>query len=61
MSTNTNPVSLLSVLLWNANGIIQHTNELQYLLHLRKIYIALLTETYLTHTEKFIYPYIFRV
>ncbi|VVC42838.1 Endonuclease/exonuclease/phosphatase,Reverse transcriptase domain [Cinara cedri] len=56
MSTNINPESLLSVLLWNANGTIQHTNGLQIILQLRKIDIALITETHLTPTKSIRIP-----
>ncbi|MXP61690.1 reverse transcriptase family protein [Pantoea sp. Taur] len=41
----------LSILLWNANGIRNHTNELTTLLHDKEIDVALITETRLTSKQ----------
>jgi exonuclease III len=45
-----NPInhSSLSIFLWNANGLKQHSNELFYLIHNKNIDIALITETHLS-------------
>ena len=40
--------SNLTVLLWNANGLTQHRNELDIYLHTQRIDIALITETHFT-------------
>lgn len=42
-----NKTKPLTILLWNANGIFQHLNELQIVLNEEKIEIALITETHL--------------
>lgn len=47
----TNNLQTLSILLWNANGISQHLNELQLVLAEKKVEIALITETHLTKTS----------
>lgn len=46
----------LSILLWNANGVRNHTNELTILLQDRQIDIALLTETRLTKRRNLYIP-----
>jgi len=52
MTSNTiNHASSLSIFLWNANGLKQHSNELFYLLHHKNIDIALITETHLSTTS----------
>lgn len=51
MLTNINQKYSLSLFLWNTNAIIQHTNKFLYILHLRKIDVALITETYLMPTK----------
>jgi len=38
----------LLILQFNANGLKNHTNELQYILYHRRIDIALITETHCT-------------
>lgn len=43
----------LSTLLWNANGLIQHRNELECFLHVKRIDLALITETHLTPQLRF--------
>jgi len=45
--------SKLTILLWNANGVSQHKNELQNLLYEKKIHIALITETHFTQKTNF--------
>jgi hypothetical protein len=45
---STNNTKPLTIFLWNANGILQHLNELQIVLYEKKIEIALISETYLT-------------
>lgn len=42
-----NKTKPLTILLWNANGILQHLNELQIVLNEKNIEIALITETHL--------------
>ena len=42
-----NKTKPLTILLWNANGILQHLNELEIVLNEKKIEIALITETHL--------------
>lgn len=44
----TSPSPVLSILLWNANGVRSHTTELTTLLTDKQIDIALITETHLT-------------
>jgi hypothetical protein len=56
MSTENNQTPPLSILLWNANGLIHNKNELQHLLYDKKINIALITETHLTPTKHFNIP-----
>jgi exonuclease III len=46
----------LLVLLWNANGLNPHRNELELLLRERRIDIALLTETHFTNRSHFHIP-----
>ena len=46
----------LSILLWNANGIRNHINELTILLHDKNIDIALITETRLTNKRQINVP-----
>jgi len=42
----------LLILLWNSNGLAQHTDELDVLLHEKRIDLALVTETHFTdHTH----------
>jgi predicted house-cleaning noncanonical NTP pyrophosphatase (MazG superfamily) len=45
--------NFLSIVLWNANGILQHYNEFENFLHSERIDIALLTETHLTSRSTF--------
>jgi len=47
-----NPIkNSLLILLWNSNGLAQHRDELDVLLHDRRIDVALITETHFTkHT-----------
>lgn len=53
MINNHNNASKITILLWNANGVSQHKNLLQHLLHEKKINIALITETHLTNNSNF--------
>uniref|UniRef100_A0A2S2PUV5 RNA-directed DNA polymerase from mobile element jockey n=1 Tax=Sipha flava TaxID=143950 RepID=A0A2S2PUV5_9HEMI len=50
-SNSINHASSLSIFLWNANGLKQHSNKLFYLLHHKNIDIALITETHLSTTS----------
>jgi len=43
----------LAILLWNSNGLTQHKDELDILLHDRRIDIALITETHFTDYSYF--------
>jgi hypothetical protein len=43
----------LSLLLWNANGILRHRNELEFVLHDRRIDVALISETHLSPNINF--------
>jgi exonuclease III len=45
-----NPINhfSLSIFLWNANGLKQHSNELFYFIHNKNIDIALITETHIS-------------
>ncbi|KAL4096692.1 hypothetical protein QTP88_021597 [Uroleucon formosanum] len=53
-----NKLSTLTILLWNANGISNNTNELQITLKENNVDIALITESHLTSNSKFkIYGY----
>jgi len=53
-----NKLSTLTILLWNANGISNNTNELQIALKENNVDIALITESHLTSNSKFkIYGY----
>lgn len=45
---NRYPHQNLTLILWNANGLLRHVNELEYLLHQKRIDIALITETHFT-------------
>jgi len=45
---STNNLHPLFIFLWNANGILQHLNELQVVLNEKKITITLISETHLT-------------
>lgn len=47
-----NPNSYLSITLWNAIGLKQHKNKLQYLLRKKNIDTVLVTETHQTPIEK---------
>ena len=55
MINNTIDNSLL-VLLWNCNGILNHTNELTATLHEKRIDIALISESHLTNRAKLNIP-----
>jgi len=58
MTKNTFTNQSLSILLFNANGIKNHVNELQFVLHNKRIDIALITETHFTqHSYIFIPGY----
>jgi hypothetical protein len=48
---STNNIKPLTIFLWNANGILQHLNELQIVLNEKKIEIALISETHLTKSS----------
>lgn len=49
--TNTSTNKSLLVLLFNANGLKNHTNELQTTLYNKRIDIALITETHFTQSS----------
>src|SRR5436190_10919125 len=51
--TNSPTGRYLTVFLWNSNGVLQHFNELECILHTKRIDIALITETHLKHTSIF--------
>jgi predicted house-cleaning noncanonical NTP pyrophosphatase (MazG superfamily) len=53
MAINNFTFGSLVIILWNANGVLQHYGELEYTLHSRRIDVALITETHLKHTSKF--------
>jgi exonuclease III len=48
--------TLLSFLLWNANGLQNHYHDLHICLNSRNIDIALITETYLTPNKTLFFP-----
>lgn len=48
---SVNHASSLSIFLWNANGLKQHSNEFFYLLHHKNIDIALIIETHQSITS----------
>lgn len=54
MGQNNLSAESLSILLWNANGVLQRFNELEYFLHAKRIDIALITETHLTSRARFL-------
>lgn len=56
MSNNETRLHSVLILLWNANGVIQHKNELELVLNDRRIDVALLCETHLTSKHKFSLP-----
>jgi len=49
MAADNNSTHPLTILLWNANGILKNINELQITLIDKTIDIAMISETYLTH------------
>lgn len=53
MSINSNTTPSLSKILWNANGLKNHANELYYFLHNKNIDLALISETHLTKNINF--------
>jgi len=53
INNQLNKSSPLKILLWNANGLLKHKNELQTVLIDLKIDIALLTETHFTEKSHF--------
>jgi exonuclease III len=53
MSINSNTTPPLSIILWNANGLKKHANELYYLLHNKNIDLALISEIHLTKNTNF--------
>lgn len=52
MAANNFTVGTLYFLLWNANGLIQHKNELELYLHENRIDIAIISETHLTSRSR---------
>ena len=48
MTSNPTNHSSLSIFLWNANELKQHSNELFYLIHNINIDIAFITKTHLS-------------
>jgi len=46
----------LLILLWNCNGILNHTNELIAILHEKRIDIALIAESHLTVNSRLNIP-----
>jgi len=55
MINNQTNNSLL-ILLWNCNGILNHTNELIAILHEKRIDIALIAESHLTVNSRLYNP-----
>lgn len=55
MINNQTNNSLL-ILLWNCNGILNHTNELISILHEKRIDIALIAESHLTVNSRLNIP-----
>jgi len=51
MTNNTFTNQSFTILLFNANGIKNHVNELQFVLHNKRIDIALITETHFTQNS----------
>jgi len=43
----------LTVLLWNSNGLARRRNELDVLLHDKRVDVAMVTETHFTNNTKF--------
>lgn len=56
MTNNTFTNQSLTILLFNANGLKNHVNELQFVLHNKRIDIALITETHSTQYSNFYIP-----
>lgn len=56
MTNNTFTNQSLTILLFNANGLKNHVNELQFVLHNKRIDIALITETHFTQYSNFYIP-----
>lgn len=48
-----NKLSTLTIILWNANGISNNTNELQIALKENNVDIVLITESHITSRSKF--------
>jgi exonuclease III len=53
MSINSNTTPHLSIILWNANGLKKHANELYYFLHNKNIDLTLISETHLKKYTNF--------
>jgi hypothetical protein len=51
MAADNNLTQPLTILLWNANGILKNINELQITLIEKTIDIAMISETHLTHNN----------
>jgi hypothetical protein len=56
MQRNNVTDNSLTIILWNANGVSQRRQELEYLLRDMRIDVALLTETHLTSRSTFYIP-----
>jgi exonuclease III len=55
--TNRSPTNAsLLILQFNANGLRNHINELQIILHSKRIDIAMITETHFTNNSYFFIP-----
>jgi endonuclease/exonuclease/phosphatase (EEP) superfamily protein YafD len=52
MANNSPTNRSLTAILWNANGIKQHANELEVLLHEKRVDLALISETHLSPTTQ---------
>jgi hypothetical protein len=56
MSNNSFTSHFLAILMWNANGLTNHRNELILTLNEKKIDLALISETHFTTNTKFSIP-----
>jgi hypothetical protein len=56
MQSNTFTSQSLAILLWNANGLTNHKNELFMILNEKRIDIALISETHFKPNTKFSFP-----
>jgi len=56
MSNNSFTSQSLVILLWNANGLKNHRNELLTTLNEKRIDLAIILETHFTSNTKFLIP-----